>query len=75
MLRCRSVVVVLLRLALLAALGLTAWRAEAQMGLPPHAPGTICLTPTFWCWAIQPGPPGMPCVCPVPGGYVAGILG
>ncbi|MEW9804563.1 hypothetical protein [Mesorhizobium marinum] len=43
--------------------------------VPPHAPGTICFTPNFWCWAEWPGPPGAPCGCPGPYGYVPGTLG
>lgn len=43
--------------------------------VPPHAPGTICFTPTFWCWAYPPGPPGFPCGCPGPYGFVQGTLG
>lgn len=55
-------------------LGLT---ASAQMApqVPPHSPGTICFTPTFWCWAVQPGPPGARCACPTPQGPVPGVLG
>jgi hypothetical protein len=50
------------------------WRvAEAQV--PPHAPGTVCYTPYFWCWAQPPGPPGLACVCPSPRGLVGGVLG
>lgn len=39
--------------------------------VPPHQPGTICFTPDFWCWAVQPGQPGTGCMC----GSVAGIFG
>lgn len=35
----------------------------ARAQVPPHAPGTICFTPSFWCWASQPGAPGRPCTC------------
>jgi hypothetical protein len=42
---------------------------------PPHTPGTVCYTPTFWCWAQPPGPPGRPCVCRTDRGPVAGRLG
>ena len=42
---------------------------------PAHAPGTICYTPQFWCWAPQAGPPGAPCACPTPYGWVYGTLG
>lgn len=43
--------------------------------VPPHAPGTICFTPYFWCWANPPGTPGWPCGCPGPYGWVQGTLG
>ena len=46
--------------------------AFAQM--PPHAPGTICATPRFWCWALYKGPPGTQCACRTQSGWVAGIL-
>lgn len=46
--------------------------AAAQM--PQAPPGTICVTPTFWCWALVPGNPGSPCDCPTPNGLVAGYL-
>jgi hypothetical protein len=55
----------------LSALGPSA--AVAQV--PPHAPGSICFTAEFWCWAQPPGPPGSPCSCPTPGGQVQGVLG
>ena len=48
-------------------------RLDAQV--PPHAPGTICYTPQFWCWAKQPGPPGGVCYCPSAYGWVPGRLG
>jgi hypothetical protein len=43
--------------------------------VPPHVPGTICFTQQFWCWAMQPGPPGFQCACPTPYGFVPGVLG
>lgn len=46
----------------------------APAELPPHGPGTICITPTFWCWASPPGPPGRACYCPTPNGLVRGVL-
>lgn len=49
--------------------------AMTQAQVPPHAPGTICFTPDFWCWAQWPGPPGGPCGCPSPYGYAPGWLG
>jgi hypothetical protein len=56
--------------ALAAAIAATAW---AQV--PPHVPGTVCLTPAFWCWADPPGAPGAPCQCWTASGAVAGVLG
>jgi hypothetical protein len=53
---------------LLAALGVQTALAQ----VPPHYPGTICFTRTFWCWAQPPGPPDSPCVCPSPDGPVQG---
>jgi hypothetical protein len=50
----------------------TAGPAHAQV--PPHAPGTICATPKFWCWARYPGPPGTKCACPAQGGWQQGVL-
>jgi hypothetical protein len=47
--------------------------ADAQV--PPHAPGTICFTQKFWCWAQPPGPPGSSCSCPTKWGWVAGVRG
>jgi hypothetical protein len=47
--------------------------AVAQV--PPHAPGSICFTPNFWCWANPPGPPGWACYCPSPQGLIRGTLG
>ena len=56
------------------ATGLSATPSFAQ--IPPHAPGTICLTPDFWCWAPQQGVPGEKCFCQLAGGgAVEGILG
>jgi hypothetical protein len=55
------------------ALGLTAalWLNVASAQVPPHVPGTVCFTPSFWCWAETQGEPGSPCKC----GAVDGILG
>lgn len=61
------------RLTAAALLCTTALPALPQV--PPHAPGTICFTPSFWCWAVQPGPPGGACACPSPYGWVRGTLG
>jgi hypothetical protein len=44
--------------------------------VPPHVPGTICLTPTFWCWASEQGAIGDPCECMLTDGQsVSGIYG
>ena len=37
-------------------------------------PGTVCVTPTFWCRAVRPGPPGAPCACQTANGWVQGVL-
>ncbi|MCT8158989.1 hypothetical protein [Pseudoruegeria sp. SHC-113] len=60
-----------LAIALAAALAPAVARAQ----VPPHTPGTICFTATFWCWALYPGYPGTPCECPTYYGWVPGILG
>ena len=46
--------------------------AAAQV--PPHAPGTVCITAKFWCWAQPPGVRGTRCFCPTPSGPVEGVL-
>lgn len=48
---------------------------HALAQVPPHTPGTICFTPKTWCWAKPPGPPGRPCACKTPNGWVSGRLG
>jgi len=48
---------------------------QALAQVPPHAPGTICFTPYFWCWAQPPGPSGTSCGCPSNQGWVQGIRG
>jgi hypothetical protein len=59
----------------IAALAFVALPAAAVAQVPPHAPGTICLTPQFWCWATLPGQPGEKCSCPGPDGQpVMGTL-
>jgi hypothetical protein len=47
----------------------------AQGRVPPHAPGSLCFTPQFWCYAQPPGRVGTPCACPTPYGWVAGFRG
>lgn len=42
---------------------------------PPHAPGTVCYTPQFWCWAQPAGQLGSSCACPTPYGWVSGVRG
>ena len=48
--------------------------AEASAQPAGAPPGTICVTPQFWCKAARPWPPGGPCSCQGPQGWVAGIL-
>jgi hypothetical protein len=48
---------------------------QAAAQVPAHYPGTICFTPQFWCWVNPPGPPGGPCSCPSPYGWIAGRIG
>lgn len=45
---------------------------EALAQLPPHRPGTLCVTQYFWCQANPPGPPGSRCLCPSNYGWVPG---
>jgi hypothetical protein len=54
---------------------LLALSATASAQVPPHPPGTICFTPTFWCWMQFPGIPGQLCYCPSPWGPVQGVIG
>lgn len=49
--------------------------AASLAQVPPHPPGTVCYTPTFWCIARPAGPPGSPCVCFSPAGPVGGVRG
>lgn len=63
----------MLALLLVASTGLLVRSAGAQV--PPHTPGTICFTPSFWCWANPPGRPGGSCSCPSAYGFVPGWLG
>jgi len=58
--------------ALIAALAVPAALA-AQV--PPHYPGTVCLTPTFWCWLQPPAPLGSRCYCMTPSGAFPGVAG
>ncbi|MDB5945479.1 MAG: hypothetical protein JWQ33_505 [Ramlibacter sp.] len=52
-----------------------AWPPSAAVAqVPPHAPGSVCATPQFWCWALYVGPPGTQCACRSRYGWVAGIL-
>lgn len=59
----------------LSALSLVLLPGPAVAQVPPHVPGTICFTQSFWCWAQPPGPPGLPCTCQGPSGPVPGVLG
>lgn len=54
---------------------LVAGAEVAAQSVPRHAPGTICFTPQFWCFAQPPGPVGTRCACPTPYGLVAGFRG
>ena len=51
------------------------WSATvAAQFLPPHQPGTICVTPQGWCWLPQPGYLGTPCFCPAGNGqWIQGV--
>lgn len=59
----------------LLAFALLAAAPVAQAQVPPHAPGSVCITPQGWCWAQYRGPVGGPCACPAPAGWVRGTLG
>jgi len=69
----------LVKAAATVALAIALWALPAFAQVPPHYPGTICFTQTFWCWAPAAGPPGYACACPVqsPGGWMwyPGVLG
>ncbi len=54
--------------------GLLLGALTASAQLPPHKPGTICVTPKLWCWANPPGQPGARCWCATPYGNVEGRL-
>ena len=60
------------RVALLVAL-FAAWPVSLAQ-IPPHKPGTVCATPTFWCWARYAGPPGSKCACYARGAWHQGVL-
>ena len=48
---------------------------QVKAQVPPHYPGQVCFTPSFWCPANPPGPPGTPCICLSATGYVGGVRG
>lgn len=54
------------------ALAFIAVTGAALAQVPDHAPGSICATPTFWCWAQIWGQVGGPCYCGTAGGAVPG---
>jgi hypothetical protein len=56
-------------------LGAAAEAPVENAHVPPHAPGTVCSTPKFWCWVQPPGQPGATCFCPSPYGPVKGTYG
>ena len=60
----------LIRFAIAVAIALGATTSFAQV--PDHAPGSICATAGFWCWADTSGTVGTPCVCPSAQGLVGG---
>lgn len=43
--------------------------------VPPHAPGTVCYTPQFWCWLPRQQYPGTLCYCVNAYGTVPGTAG
>lgn len=57
---------------LLAAAAYFSGTTIASAQVPPHAPGAICATPNFWCWAAVYGAVGTQCSCPTASGYVTG---
>lgn len=59
---------------LVAFVSLSASAQNGQNALPPHDPGTICITPSGWCWVDQ-GTVGTPCGCGTPEGYFEGTHG
>jgi hypothetical protein len=65
------------RRTLAAAALVTALAAPATLAaqVPPHNPGAVCLTPTFWCWLQPPAPVGSRCTCTTASGAFAGVAG
>jgi hypothetical protein len=66
-----------LRRTLAAAALIAALAAPATLSaqVPPHYPGTVCLTPSFWCGLQSPLPVGSRCFCFTPSGAIAGVVG
>ena len=64
----------LLILARLCGALLLAGTQSAHAQVPDHPPGSICSTPSGWCWAMVSGPVGAACTCPTGGGLAAGTL-
>ena len=59
----------------LAMLGGMSLLPPASAQVPTNAArGTICVTQTFWCRAVRPGPPRGECACPTSRGWVKGVL-
>ncbi len=48
---------------------------SAAAQVPPHQPGAICFTPTFWCWLPKPMFKGQTCYCMTQSGPVRGVAG
>ncbi len=50
------------------------WLVEVSAQPVNAPPGTVCVTPQGWCWAVRPGPPGAPCACQTIQGWLTGLL-
>jgi hypothetical protein len=59
-------------LRLLVAALIIAASSAAHAQVPAHPPGSICATPTFWCYAQIWGEVGTLCYCGTEGGAVPG---
>ena len=64
-----------LRLVHVAVLSAGFYATPAIPQVPPHYPGTLCLTPYFWCPLPGALQPGSRCYCPGPYGPVYGQAG
>lgn len=50
------------------------WIAIAQPMVPPHQPGTVCLTQLGYCNMDRAGYLGAPCSCPTVRGPIRGVI-